>query len=167
MGSVGNIEILGKTMLEWVSLSLCDMPFVCIDNNDELALPELIREARQRLPLHTRRCGISLHSPRLQLPHRNRLHPRQRRHCRVRDRAGTAQQKSEIINTSASSGRSSLSISFISFGLFILSSIFICTPREESYLSLFISQMTNSFRNSLSPPISSNSLTALSDSSVT
>ena len=44
MGSVGNIEILGKTMLEWVSLSLCDMPFVCIDNNDELALPELIRD---------------------------------------------------------------------------------------------------------------------------
>lgn len=44
IGSVGNIEILGKTMLEWVSLSLCDMPFVCIDNNDELALPELIRD---------------------------------------------------------------------------------------------------------------------------
>lgn len=43
MGKTENIEILGKTMLEWVSLSLCDIPFVSIDNNEDVGLPELIR----------------------------------------------------------------------------------------------------------------------------
>ena len=44
MGSVGNIGILGKTMLEWVSLSLCDMPYECIDNDESVALPALIHD---------------------------------------------------------------------------------------------------------------------------
>ena len=45
MGSTGNISILGKTMLEWVSLSLCEMPVVAIDNDDSVPLPALIRDS--------------------------------------------------------------------------------------------------------------------------
>lgn len=44
MGKTENIEILGKTMLEWVSLSLYEIPYVSIDNNEEVNLPVLIRD---------------------------------------------------------------------------------------------------------------------------
>ena len=43
MGDTSNIEILGKTMLEWVSLALGDSPVVTAAYNDAVSLPQLIR----------------------------------------------------------------------------------------------------------------------------
>ena len=44
MGSTAGIELLGKTMLDWVSLSLLGNPITAIDNDDSVSLPILIRE---------------------------------------------------------------------------------------------------------------------------
>lgn len=44
MGKTEGIEILGKTMLEWVSLSLYGIPFVAVDDNQEVSVPALIRD---------------------------------------------------------------------------------------------------------------------------
>ncbi len=44
MGSSADVELLGKTMLEWVSLSLHGFPVVSIDDNAEVPVPLLIRD---------------------------------------------------------------------------------------------------------------------------
>ena len=44
MGGTAGIELLGKTMLDWVSLSLLGNPITAIDNDDSVSLPLLIRE---------------------------------------------------------------------------------------------------------------------------
>lgn len=44
MGSTAGVELLGKTMLEWVSLSLHGFPVVSIDDNTEISVPLLIRD---------------------------------------------------------------------------------------------------------------------------
>ena len=45
MGRTENISILGKTMLEWVSLALYEIPYVAIDNKEEMLLPALIHDS--------------------------------------------------------------------------------------------------------------------------
>ena len=44
MGSTAEIELLGKTMLDWVSLSLLGNSVVAIDNKEDVPVPALIRE---------------------------------------------------------------------------------------------------------------------------
>ena len=45
MGRTENTSILGKTMLEWVSLALYEIPYVAIDNKEEMLLPALIHDS--------------------------------------------------------------------------------------------------------------------------
>ena len=43
MGCTADIELLGKTMLEWVSLSLLGSPVTAIDYRTDVTIPVLIR----------------------------------------------------------------------------------------------------------------------------
>jgi len=43
MGDTSNIELLGKTMLDWVALSFGDSPYCAISYSDSVSLPLLVR----------------------------------------------------------------------------------------------------------------------------
>lgn len=48
MASADQVEILGKSMIEWVKLSLSDAPFSIIDYTETLSLPELVKGSLNR-----------------------------------------------------------------------------------------------------------------------